>query len=109
MLKVESKELNTLPLRDLLDVREKVDDAIKQAKDRERGEVREQLARLAERRGFALADFLHMKSAHRKHKALPPKYANPENPKERWAGQGRKPNWLIAKLDEGAKLDDFRI
>ena len=38
-----------------------------------------------------------------------PKYRNPENPAETWAGRGLKPRWLSAALKAGAKLDDFAI
>ena len=38
-----------------------------------------------------------------------PKYRNPENPSETWAGRGLRPRWLTAALKTGKKLDDFRI
>ena len=38
-----------------------------------------------------------------------PKYRNPENPGETWAGRGLKPRWLAAALKSGKKLDDFMI
>ena len=38
-----------------------------------------------------------------------PKYRNPDNPSETWAGRGKRPRWLTAKLRSGKKLDDFRI
>jgi DNA-binding protein H-NS len=38
-----------------------------------------------------------------------PKYRNPENPSETWAGRGLKPRWLAAALKSGRKLDDFVI
>jgi DNA-binding protein H-NS len=38
-----------------------------------------------------------------------PKYRNPEDPTETWAGRGLKPRWLAAALKSGKKLDDFMI
>jgi DNA-binding protein H-NS len=38
-----------------------------------------------------------------------PKYRNPDKPSETWAGRGKRPRWLTAKLRSGKKLDDFRI
>src|SRR6266436_9541828 len=38
-----------------------------------------------------------------------PKYRNPENPSETWAGRGLKPRWLAAALKSGKKLEDLRI
>jgi DNA-binding protein H-NS len=38
-----------------------------------------------------------------------PKYRNPAQPSETWAGRGKQPRWLTAQLRSGKKLDDFRI
>jgi DNA-binding protein H-NS len=38
-----------------------------------------------------------------------PKYQNPDNPSETWAGRGLKPRWLTAALKAGGKIDDFSI
>jgi len=38
-----------------------------------------------------------------------PKYRNPAQPGETWAGRGKQPRWLTAQLESGKKLDDFRI
>ena len=38
-----------------------------------------------------------------------PKYRNPENPSETWAGRGLKPRWLAAALRAGKKLEHFSI
>jgi DNA-binding protein H-NS len=50
----------------------------------------------------------------RKHERHPypkvlPKYQNPNNPAETWAGRGKQPRWLKTQLRSGKKLDDFRI
>jgi DNA-binding protein H-NS len=39
--------------------------------------------------------------------AVSPKYRNPDNPAEIWAGRGLKPRWLAAALKSGKKLDQF--
>jgi len=41
--------------------------------------------------------------------AVAPKYRNPENPAETWAGRGLKPRWIAAALKTGKKLEDFSI
>jgi DNA-binding protein H-NS len=38
-----------------------------------------------------------------------PKYRNPAEPSETWAGRGKKPHWLAAQLKAGKQIDDFRI
>jgi DNA-binding protein H-NS len=41
--------------------------------------------------------------------AVAPKYRNPDNPSETWAGRGLKPRWLAAAIKGGKKLEDFLI
>ena len=38
-----------------------------------------------------------------------PKYRNPADPAETWAGRGKQPRWVTEQLRSGRKLDDFRI
>jgi DNA-binding protein H-NS len=38
-----------------------------------------------------------------------PKYRNPKNRSETWAGRGKQPRWLVAQLRSGKKLEDFQI
>ena len=38
-----------------------------------------------------------------------PKYRNPDNYDETWAGRGPRPEWLRNKLNNGGRLDDFLI
>jgi DNA-binding protein H-NS len=38
-----------------------------------------------------------------------PKYRNPDNPAETWAGRGLRPRWLAAAIKGGKKLEDFAI
>ncbi len=38
-----------------------------------------------------------------------PKYRNPANAKETWAGRGKQPKWLAAETSKGKKLEDFLI
>ena len=38
-----------------------------------------------------------------------PKFRNPEEPTETWAGRGKQPRWLRKLLRSGKRLDDFRI
>jgi DNA-binding protein H-NS len=41
--------------------------------------------------------------------SVAPKYRNPENPAETWAGRGLKPRWLAAAIKSGKKLENFLI
>jgi DNA-binding protein H-NS len=46
---------------------------------------------------------------HRSYPTVFPKFRNPEQPSETWAGRGKKPRWLTAQLKSGKQIDDFRI
>jgi DNA-binding protein H-NS len=38
-----------------------------------------------------------------------PKYRNPANPNETWAGRGQQPRWLAAETSKGHQLEEFLI
>jgi DNA-binding protein H-NS len=38
-----------------------------------------------------------------------PKFRNPVQPTETWAGRGKQPRWLLAQLKSGRRLEDFRV
>jgi DNA-binding protein H-NS len=42
-------------------------------------------------------------------RGVSPKYHNPDNPQQNWAGRGRKPKWVEEKLAAGSSLDDLLI
>jgi DNA-binding protein H-NS len=50
-----------------------------------------------------------MSHARRPYPRVFPKYRNPAEPSETWAGRGKQPRWLAAQLKSGKKIDDFRI
>ena len=41
--------------------------------------------------------------------SVPPKYRNPKDPSQTWAGRGLQPLWLRDALKSGKKLDSFLI
>ncbi|HEY0504211.1 MAG TPA: H-NS histone family protein [Lysobacter sp.] len=87
--------------------------------------VRQKLTQLARAEGYTIAELFGgaasaprsnaprtAKPASRKGKSLgkvAPKYRNPANPAETWAGRGKQPRWLAAYTDAGRKLEDFLI
>lgn len=38
-----------------------------------------------------------------------PKYRNPEDPSQTWAGRGVKPRWMQALIAQGSSMEDFLI
>jgi DNA-binding protein H-NS len=47
--------------------------------------------------------------ARRKYPPVLPKFQNPTNPTETWAGRGKQPRWLVSQLKAGKKINDFLI
>jgi len=84
------------------------------------GQVRSKLTKLAKAEGYTIEElFGGAGAAVRKAPATPragrklgkvaPKYRNPENPKETWAGRGKQPRWLAAYTAKGRDLGEFVI
>jgi DNA-binding protein H-NS len=83
--------------------------------------VRKKLTALATAVGYSIADlFGDAGTAPKARKAVAsgkgrklgkvaPKYRNPANPKETWAGRGQQPRWLAAETARGRKLEEFLI
>ena len=49
------------------------------------------------------------RAVRRKYPPVFPKFRNPSDPAETWAGRGKQPRWLISQLKAGKKIDDFLI
>ena len=64
------------------------------------------IASLAENAGFSVGELF---GARGRGKSAAIKFQNPDNRSETWTGRGRKPNWLVAKLNKGAKIQDFAV
>jgi DNA-binding protein H-NS len=48
-------------------------------------------------------------SERRQYPPVSPKFRNPDDPSETWAGRGKQPRWLAEQLRAGKTMDDFRI
>ena len=38
-----------------------------------------------------------------------PKFRNPDDPSQTWAGRGKQPRWFVSQLRSGRPMDDLRI
>ena len=45
----------------------------------------------------------------RRGRKVPPKYRDPKNPSNLWAGRGAVPRWMAEQIKGGAKREDFLI
>src|SRR6056297_4144168 len=78
--------------------------ALKTVDTRRRAEAKRAAEKAAKEFGFSLEDVL---TTGPKSSKGAPKYANPADPRQTWTSRGRKPNWVIAALEEGKSLDDL--
>ena len=77
-----------------------------------KGKIAAEKAELEKRLRQLQSNSLSSEAARRERRPYPrvlPKYRNPADPAETWAGRGRQPRWLTEQLRSGRKLDDFRI
>jgi DNA-binding protein H-NS len=102
-----AKELDRMSLRELKELEVKVQRARAHVQDRSRVELRKKVEAMISDAGFKVTDIFGGRGG--KGRTVAAKYANPDDPSETWTGRGRKPRWLNAKLQEGAKMEKFLI
>lgn len=102
-----AKELERMSLRELQEHELKVKKALLTAQDRNRAELRKKIETMVAEAGFKLTDIFGGRGG--KGRTVAAKYVNPDDPSETWTGRGRKPRWLNAKIQEGAKIEKFLI
>jgi DNA-binding protein H-NS len=99
--------LKTMSITKLQDLKSKVDAAINERVTARREELETELSKLDGYSGRGGRGRPAGRSGPRGKVA--PKYRNPENRAETWAGRGLKPRWLAAAIKGGKKLEDFAI
>jgi DNA-binding protein H-NS len=98
--------LKSMDVDALLSLRAQIDQALSQR----RSMLEKELSRLGGSPGrMARGPASNGRSHPLKGAKVPPKYRNPANPEETWAGRGAQPRWLAAALKGGKKLTDFLI
>jgi DNA-binding protein H-NS len=98
--------LKTMPIAKLQDLKSKIEAAINAKVSERRRQLETELSKLARFGGGGKV----IKFGRGGQKGpVAPKYRNPENRDETWAGRGLKPRWLSAAIKGGRKLDDFLI
>jgi DNA-binding protein H-NS len=102
-----AKELDRMTLRELKELEVKVQRARASVQDRSRSELRKKVETMIAEAGFKITDIFGGRGG--KGRTVAAKYANPDDPSETWTGRGRKPRWLNAKVQEGAKIEKFLI
>lgn len=100
-------DLDKMTLKELRDLRAKLDRAINSFEDRKRREALNAIEEAAREHGFNLADLTGAKP--RRSGTVAPKYVNPSDPTMTWTGRGRKPRWVQDNLEGGKQMEDLLI
>jgi len=95
--------LKTMSIGKLIDLRQQVDAALATKVAQQRRALETELSKLS-----------HFGAGPQSGRGGPrgkvaPKYRNPDNPSETWAGRGLKPRWLAAALKSGKKIEHFSV
>jgi DNA-binding protein H-NS len=99
-------DLKSMSVDDLWTLHEETVAALADKIIAEKARLEQRLHELGQDDGPGLKKLSH---ARRPYPQVFPKYRNPAEPAETWAGRGKQPRWLAAQLRSGKKLDDFRI
>ena len=100
--------LRSMSFDDLMALRDNIARLITQKAKSARKELEDKLALLEGLGGRGGARRKTRGSA-LKGRKVAPKYRNPKNRSETWAGRGATPRWLRAYIKAGKKLEDFEI
>jgi DNA-binding protein H-NS len=120
-VKVSKFNLSSLSIDELWALHEEVGAMLSERITAEKRELEKRLARL--NRGsisdkISISDKAAVKRAilpkgarraRRKYPPVLPKFQNPSDPAETWAGRGKQPRWLVSQLKAGKKINDFLI
>ena len=99
--------LKSMSISRLTDLRDRVEAALASKVIDQRRTIETELAKLSRLQG---AKTLRKSgSGFGLRGPVAPKYRNPQNPAETWAGRGLRPKWLTAALKGGKSADDFLI
>ena len=104
-------ELSDLTVKELAVLKQEVADAIVARKAQEHEEIKEKLAALAEKSGYAISELFGKtrKNGTGTKGKVAPKYRNPDDASDTWTGRGRMPLWMKGLTDKGAKREKFLI
>ncbi len=106
------KNLQSMSFDDLIVLREKVESLIASMAASVKKDLQSKLDRLGSLTG-SLTGKKRSPAQGRPHalrgRKVPPKYRNPKNRSETWAGRGMMPLWMRDLVKSGRKPEDFAI
>lgn len=101
--------IEKMTLKEIEDLEGRIAIVKAKAADASRAELKAKIDVMLSNAGFSIADLYPQMGRGRGRSKSAPKYVNPEDRSQTWTGRGRRPNWMVARLKKGAKMDDFTI
>src|SRR6476661_527238 len=102
---MKSSDLNSMPVDELWTLHLEIKSALVGKIAAEKTKLEKQLELLQSDRAVNAIP----RRERRPYPRVLPKYRNPSDPKETWAGRGKQPRWLTAQLKSGKRLEEFQI
>lgn len=100
-------DLSSLSVDELTELYERIRSLLTGRIQDEKRKLEEQLAELNRK---ANDEFKRDEpKSKRNYPAVLPKFRNPADPSQTWAGRGKQPRWLVSELKAGKKAEDFLI
>jgi DNA-binding protein H-NS len=96
-----------MTLDTLISLRDEAERLITTRASRQRKALEKQLARISRYVGAGPGRKVRKGGRPRKGRKVAPKYRNPANKSETWAGRGARPRWLRSLLNGGRRLEEF--
>jgi DNA-binding protein H-NS len=107
--RVDDVKLEEFSIPELEGLSERVAKEIVTKREARSRELREEMAKLAEREGLTLEEVIRAGQKPRKRQPPKQKYRNPAKPSQTWSGRGKKPAWIEKALKEGTTLKELEI
>ena len=99
--------LEKMNVKELIDMKRRVEVMIVVKQDKERIEVREKIQAMAKEHGFEVSELFTGRGKGGRGKTPGAvKYRNPDDHTQTWSGRGRKPNWIN---EAGGDSERFRL
>lgn len=98
-------KLASMSVEALLQLRDDIGSVL----SRKAGQLQTQLAALGDGGWTAKKAAGRPSGSKLKGRKVAPKYRNPKNRSETWAGRGAMPRWMAAEIKKGKKREDFAI
>ena len=108
-------DLSSLSMDELWALHEEVGSVLSSKLTAEKRELEARLAKLSSgnaakaKLDHAVPSVGERRVGRRKYPPVLPKFRNPSDPSETWAGRGKQPRWLVSQLKAGKKINDFLI